>query len=106
MWFAVTQGGERVRITEATCAGRIKDGPLVNAQDSGYHFPRANALLVKLWPELKRTTGWVTLAICAFEHDEYTRACGKTFHGSLRLVVGGKTIVRPVSFRWKAHEPC
>jgi hypothetical protein len=106
VWFAVTQGGERVRITDATCSGSIKGGPPVTGQDYGYRFPRANAMLVKLWPELKRSSGWVTLAMCGFEHDEYTRACGKTFRGSLRLVVDGKTIVKPVSFRWKAREPC
>jgi hypothetical protein len=106
VWFAVTQGGERVRIANATCTGRIAGGPPVTGHDSGFHYPRVPPPVAKLWPELARATGWVTLAMCDFEHDEYTQACGKTFRGSLRLVVGGKTIVKPVSFRWKAREPC
>ncbi|HET9287377.1 MAG TPA: hypothetical protein VFO26_07470 [Gaiella sp.] len=101
VWLALTQDGQRVRIADATCTGSIAGGPPVTGNDSGYHFPRAAPRLVKRWPELARAKGWVTLAVCTYEHEEYTKACGKTFRGSLRLVVGGKTTVRRFSFDWK-----
>jgi len=108
--FAVTRGGDRPGVGKATCTGSFAGGPGLYGSPTAYvvSMPRAHPSILKYWPELRAANGWVTYVQCGYEHDEYTKACGKTFRGTLRLVVDGKqTITKAFSFPWKARgHPC
>jgi hypothetical protein len=103
--FAVTRGGERTGVGKVSCAGSFAGGPGLYGSPTAYvmTFPRVHPALLKFWPELRTAKGIVTYLQCGYEHDEYTKACGKTFRGTLRLVVdGNRTVTKRFSFPWKA----
>jgi hypothetical protein len=103
--FAVTRGGDPPRVTRAACTGAFSGGPgLIRAPDATLlNMPRVPAGLAKLWPELARAKGGMAYLRCSYEHEEYTRACGKVFRGALQITVDGtRTIRKPFSFPWKA----
>ena len=108
--FVVTRGGDRTGVGKASCTGSFAGGPGLYGSPTVnvFNLPRVHPSLLKTWPELRTAKGWVTYVVCGYEHDEYTKACGKTFRGALRLVVDGKrTIAKQFSFPWTAKgHPC
>ena len=108
--FAVTRGGDRTGVGKTSCTGSFAGGPGLYGSPSAnvMNLPRLHPALLKFWPDLRAAKGWVTYIECGYEHDEYTKVCGKTFRGTLRLVVDGKqTLTKAFSFPWKARgHPC
>ena len=108
--FVVTRGGDRTGVGKASCTGSFAGGPGLYGSPTVtvINLPRVHPGFLKLWPELRTAKGWVTYVVCGYEHDEYTKACGKTFRGALRLVVDGKrTSAKQFSFPWTAKgHPC
>ncbi len=104
-FFAVTRGGDPTGVKSASCTGSFKGGPrLISKPATTMASGTVNAKTVLYWPELRPLSGKpVTVVVCTFEHDEYTKACGKTFHVSVRVVADGtKPLTRSSSFVWKA----
>ena len=108
--FVVTRGGDRTGVGKASCTGSFAGGPGLYGSPTVtvINLPRVHPGFLKLWPELRTAKGWATYVVCGYEHDEYTKACGKTFRGALRLVVDGKwTSAKQFSFPWTAKgHPC
>jgi hypothetical protein len=103
--FAVTRGGDPPRVSRATCTGSFSGGPgLLRAPEAILaNLPRVPAGFAKMWPDLARAKGGMAYVRCSYEHEEYTRACGKVFRGALQITVdGARTIRKPFSFPWKA----
>jgi len=103
--FAVTRGGDPPRVTRASCTGAFTGGPgLIRAPEAMLvNLPRVHPGLAKQWPELAAAKGGMAYVQCSYEHEEYTKACGKVFHGALAITVdGARTIRKPFSFPWKA----
>ena len=103
---AVTRGGGPTGVKSASCSGSFKGGPrLISKPGTTWATGTVDAKTLALWPELRPLSGKpVTVVLCSFEHDEYTKACGKTFHVSVRVVADGtKPLTRNGSFVWKAR---
>jgi len=102
---AVTRGGDPTGVKSASCTGSFKGGPrLLGKPVMNMATGTVNSKTLLYWPELRPLSGKpVTIVMCTFEHDEYTKACGKTFHVSVRVVADGtKPVTKNYSFVWKA----
>jgi hypothetical protein len=107
----VTRKGDPTGVRGATCTGSFVGGrpPLYGSPTAlASHARRLHPLFRRAYPGLPKTMGWTTVVQCGFEHEEYTKACGKVLRGSVRVVVDGtRTIAKPFSFVWRAKGyPC